>query len=482
MTGTELDRLLQKVQQLKCETQELEIKSAHRGCPERLYDTLSSFSNQDDGGVLLFGVDENSGFSEPGVYDAQDLQKRVVEQCKQMEPPVRPLFTVLERGGRTFVAAEIPGIDVADRPCFYSGKGRLKGSYVRVGDSDEPMTEYEVYSYEAFRKKYQDDVRPIERATMASLDGVLLTEYLHRLKRERPNLSRLNDDTICELMSVTRNGTPTLSSVLLFGAYPQAYFPQLSILATMVPGTEIGDVGPEGERFLDNQRIEGTLPQMLSAALAFVKKNTNTTTAIHAETGKRIDRSEYPVTAVREAILNALIHRDYSIHTEGMPIQLILFEDRMEIQSPGGLYGRLRIDQLGKTQPDTRNPVLAVAMETLNETENRYSGIPTIYRELREAGLPEPEFRIQRGTFSVCFRKKASAAQTKTLGNKKDHEALLEFCAEYRSRQEIADYLRLSTISHAIKKYVTPLVEQGLMELEYPQKPKSPKQRYRAVQ
>ena len=68
-------------------------------------------------------------------------------------------LTVAEKEGKFFVSAEIPGADLAERPVFYKGKGRLKGSYTRVGDSDEPMTEYEVYSYEAYRKKYQDDVR-----------------------------------------------------------------------------------------------------------------------------------------------------------------------------------------------------------------------------------------------------------------------------------------------------------------------------------
>lgn len=73
-----------------------------------------------------------------------------------MEPIVRPLLTVVEKNGKSFVSADIPGVDLSDRPVFYKGKGRLKGSYIRVGDSDEPMTEYEVYSYEAYRKKYQE--------------------------------------------------------------------------------------------------------------------------------------------------------------------------------------------------------------------------------------------------------------------------------------------------------------------------------------
>lgn len=104
---------------------------------------------------------------------------------------------------------------------------------------------------------------------------------------------------------------------------------------------------------------------MLDGAIQFVSRNIRTKTIINSQTGKREDRPDYPITAVREAILNALVHRDYSIHTEGMPIQLIMFEDRMEIRNPGGIYGRIKIDQLGKVQPDTRNPVIASELEVL---------------------------------------------------------------------------------------------------------------------
>lgn len=405
MTLAELRELLTQVQNIHAETQTLELKSAAKGCPTRLYDTLSGFSNQDEGGTILFGVDEQSGFAETGVYDAQDLIKHVTEQCNQMTPVIRPVFTTLAIDNKVFVSAEIPGVDVSDRPCFYTGKGRLKGSYIRVGDADEPMTEYEVYSYEAFRRKYQDDVRTVERASLGVLDKVLLDEYLIKIKKERPNLAMLDNRQIYELMSVTKEEIPTLAAVMLFGFYPQAYFPQLCILASSVPGTEVGQPGTEGERFLDSQRIQGTLTQMLAEAMTFIHKNTRTKIIIDPETGKRSDRSDYPEAAVREAVLNALVHRDYSIHTEGMPIQLLVFKDRLEVRSPGGLYGRLRVDQLGKVQPDTRNPVLAVAMEALGETENRYSGIPTMRRELKLAGMRPPEFHNERGTFVVCFRK-----------------------------------------------------------------------------
>lgn len=87
-----LKKLVNDVITKKAESQTVEIKSAEHGCPTRLFDTLSSFSNQDDGGIIIFGIDEKDNFAIKGVYDAQDLQKKVTEQCKQMEPAVRALF------------------------------------------------------------------------------------------------------------------------------------------------------------------------------------------------------------------------------------------------------------------------------------------------------------------------------------------------------------------------------------------------------
>lgn len=470
---------LNEIQKLKCETQNLELKSAGVDCPRRLYDTLSSFSNQDDGGIIIFGIDENNNYSESGVYDAQDLQKKINEQCLQMEPIVRPLLTVVEKDGKSFVAAEIPGIDLAERPCYYKGGGRLKGAYTRIGDSDEPMTEYEIYSYEAFRKKYQDDIRGIFRVTLPALNQEKLGAYIQKLKNGKPNLANLPDTEIYELMSITRNQEVTLSATLLFGPYPQAYFPQLCIIATVLPGNEMGQVGDLGERFLDNQRIEGSISEMLQGALQFVRKNMRMKTIVNPKTGEREDQTDYPLLAVREAIVNALVHRDYSIHTEGMPIQILMFENRMEIRNPGGIYGRIKIDQLGKVQPDTRNPVLAAALEVLGITENRYSGIPTIRREMEAYHLRAPEFVEERGNFVVRFYKEVQ--ESKHLAKEQQTEEirnLVLFCKTPRTRKEICEYLGLSSMSYAIQTHIMPLVEQGMIRLSIPDKPKSSKQLY----
>lgn len=479
MTGEELLELIDKVVQSRAEYQNIELKAAKKGCPEKFYDTLSSFSNRDDGGIIIFGVDEKNDFDLCGVYDLQDIQQKITEQCNSMTPIVRPLFSYAEDNGRFFCSIEVPSIDITERPCYYSGKGRLKGSYIRVGTSDEPMTEYEVYSYEAYRKKYQDDIRLIPRVSENALDTQSFDKYIDMLTEAKPNLSKLNKEQIMELMSLKVNGQYSLVSTVLFGIYPQAYFPQLCIIATAIPGDEIADIGDKEERFLDNRRIEGTIQEMLTQAISFVRKNTRTKTIVDGNTGERRDVTDYPITAIREVVLNALVHRDYSIHTEGMPIQLQIFNNRIEITNPGGLYGRISLDKLGQVQPDTRNPVLATALELLKITENRYSGIPTIRREMAEYGLPAPQFEERRGSFKVILWGEGSLINDgeKTCSPKD----ILSFCVVPRSRKEIAEFLGITAVKYATKKYIAPLVSSGELQMTVPEHPKSPAQMYFSV-
>lgn len=166
---------------------------------------------------------------------------------------------------------------------------------------------------------------------------------------------------------------------------------------------------------------------------------------------------------------------DYSIHTEGMPIQLIMFDDRMEIRNPGGIYGRIKMDQLGKVQPDTRNPVIASELEVLKVTENRYSGIPTIRRMMQEYDLQQPEFIDERGSFVVKLYKDVME-QTAVEMDRVDNRELLLFCKTPRTRKEISDYLGLNSVTYAIQTRVMPLVERGMIKMSIPEKPKSPKQ------
>jgi ATP-dependent DNA helicase RecG len=474
MIENELIMLVNDIRKKKCESNYIELKAATKGCP-KIFDTLSSFSNQENGGKIIFGIDENNNYDICGVYDAADLQKKIMEQSLQMEPVVRPLCTVATINGKTVVCAEIQGIDNFSKPCFYKGVGRLKGSYIRVADGDRLMTEYEIYSYEAFKKKIEDELRIADRANIEDIMTNNLEKYLLELRSKKSNFTNLSNEKICYLQGFINKSKPTLAGVMMFSDYPQAFFPQLCITAVSIPGTEMSEIGSVGERFIDNERIDGTFTQMLNDALIFVRKNIKSKTIIDENTGKRVDKPDYPIVAIRELIINALVHRDYSIHTDYTPITIKIFSDRFEIENPGGLYGRMTIDQLGKVSANTRNPFIANALEILGETENRYSGIPTIINAMKEYGLPEPKFESERGIFRV------------TLYNQKIQETILDsaeeeiinFCKIPKSRAEIEKLFNgRFSIAYVMSKYIHPMVKKGILKLTIPNAPKSKNQKY----
>ena len=478
MLSKDLLELIQEIRKNGSEDHRIEIKKAAGGCP-KIYDTLSSFSNQSGGGIIIFGIDQDNNFDLCGVYDADDLQKNIVSMCKQMTPVVRPVCTVASIDSKVFVSAEIQEIDIFEKPCFYTGAGRLKGSYIRSGDSDEHMTEYEIYSYEAFRKKIQDEIRVESRAEIKDIETDSFSLYLTNLRKTKPQQGNLSTAKVMQLQGFSDGQKPTLAGIMMFSEYPQSFYPQLCITAVSVQGYEIGDLGDLSQRFDDNERIEGTIPQMLDGAMNFMRRNIKVRTIINPMTGKREDKPEYPIVALREVILNALIHRDYSIHTDLSPITIRVFKDRIEVENPGGLYGRMTINELGKTIADTRNPFIAKAMEIIGETENRFSGIPIIRRQMSEFRLPAPVFESRRGSFKVTMFNGQETSESKNDNSLS--RQILDYCSVWRTRADLKEHFGQLTSSYLMSYFVNPLVAQGKIALRFPEKPRSKKQEYRAV-
>ena len=145
---------------------------------------------------------------------------------------------------------------------------------------------------------------------------------------------------------------------------------------------------------------------MLEGALNFVRRNIPVKVIIDDE-GKREDVPIYPMKALREAIANALVHRDYSANSDGSYIYLRIFDDRIEILNPGELYGNNKLENLGTDQKmEVRNNVIIRLLEeTTDVVENRHTGIATMISEMKKSDLPEPEFEALRGNFKVTFRK-----------------------------------------------------------------------------
>lgn len=470
MQNKELIALIENIISIKSETKNIEIKKAKDGVPENLYDTFSSFSNT-SGGVIIFGIDEKDNYNVCGISNPDNFQKKITEQSLMMEPKIRPIITICDYNGKTVAACEIPELDVFSKPCYYMGKGKMKGSYIRVGDADLPMTDYEIYSFDAFKYKTEDELRSKNRIGIDILNDISINNFIEKITSLKPNLNNLDKETILKLNGIIDNNNyPTVCGIMNFGKIPQIFSPNLDIVAVRCATNTYGVEDQNGIRFLDNKRLDGTISEMLKSAISFVISNIKKATKIN-EIGVREDIFEYPIKAIREIILNALIHRDYSIHTENDPIRLTIYDDRIEVTNPGGLYGRLSLDELGKIRADIRNPFTASILETLEVTENRYSGIPTIYKEMEKAGLCEPKFENFRGTFKV------------TLYNSKKNESfnnefvdkIKKFCKTPKSKDLIAKHFGYDTKhpSYFLNSYVMPLIEQGILAYTIPDKPKS---------
>ncbi len=270
MLEADLITLIQKIQHKQCNFQTIEVIAANTNTP-RLYETLSSFSNQDNGGIIVLGLNETDNYKVCGVFNLEKLKHDIVCACQQMEPSLSPLFTETTIDEKFILCVEIPGIDVYSRPVFYKGSGR---SYVRVDGKNEPMCDYEIYSYKAFKHRIRDDLRPVNNANLSLFDKDLLNKFLNQVKKDKTILqNNFSDDEILELFGITVNSVPTLSGVLTFSKYPQAYYPQLSIVAAVIPGTRIGELGPNNERFISSKRFTGNIIQQLESALCFLSRN-----------------------------------------------------------------------------------------------------------------------------------------------------------------------------------------------------------------
>ena len=475
MLQTELLELIDRVLDNRYETSTIELKKAKGGAPTNIYDTLSSFSNT-HGGIIIFGIDETDGFNVTGVYDVQDLQKKITSQCDQMQPRPSVEFSYCRYEDKDVVACEVSELEPYDKPCYYKGKGMIKGSYKRVGESDIPLTEYEVYSYEAFKRRIEDELRVVERATVDDLDKRGLNIYFDKIDEHKAKLSQFDDEKILKLQGIiNEDGRPTICGLMVFGIYPQAFYPQLSITAVLIDGYEY--VSSDDTRFIDNKRIEGNIEEMLKESLAFIKRNSKRSTVINND-GKREDTDEYPMKAIREVILNALIHRDYSMYTDTSPVTIKMFKDRIEVENPGEIYGSIDIKDLGNKSANTRNPFIAGALEVLDITENRFSGVPTIYKEMNDAGLSEPLFESSQGTFKVTLYNKEVREKNYDRDLSNTDRMILSFCKEPKTRNEIAALIDIGTISYVTRKFLDPLIAKGLLHMTNPDHPRSKNQKY----
>jgi ATP-dependent DNA helicase RecG len=240
----------------------------------------------------------------------------------------------------------------------------------------------------------------------------------------------------------------------MFGSYPQRFEQQMVVVFLQFYGTTTTEEAPSGERFLDNRKFEGTVKEIIDNATDYVMASMRKGSLIRSVT--RQDIPEYPEVALREAIVNAVAHRDYSHFVRGSHIQVRMFADRLEVQNPGGLYGGVTIDELKEGQ-STRNLLLVQLMEDVHLVENRGSGIDAMLDAMRKANLQPPRFEDKRTSFLVVLYNAPAMS---------DEERILAYIREHGSIKR-ADCQQLLGVDEIKAKYVLrKMKDAGLLRQE----------------
>ena len=277
----------------------------------------------------------------------------------------------------------------------------VTGSCLRVGDGNRQMSQYEVHLFLESRGQPQHDLEIVE-GRWADLDLGMLQGFLGRVRQRRPRLAGLSDDELLRQLHVLdAQERVTLGGLLCFAKFPQQWFPAITITFVHYPGTQADQLGMRDERFLDNRRSDGPLPLALEDALKTVVHAMKKRSLIQGLLRQEIP--EYPPEAVREALVNAVAHRDYSALARGSHVQIQMFQNRLEVQNPGGLFGPVNEDNLGEPGVQAaRNQYLMQLLEDLGPAENRGTGIVTMMRATRQAQMSPPELEIAERTFASC--------------------------------------------------------------------------------
>jgi ATP-dependent DNA helicase RecG len=236
------------------------------------------------------------------------------------------------------------------------------------------------------------DLSAINRYFLRLAQSELTVDNSQLLLRELVNTGIMIETT--EVYATSATGVfPTLAGILAFGKLPQRFFPSYEIRASAYASSSFdSDV-------IDQKDIEGQLADMINGAISFVTRNIKNHSTI-PDGVQRVDRLEYPIEAIREAIINAIAHRDYLI--SGAAIRLFIFEDRIELYSPGGLPNTITLEMM-KYKQFSRNQTLVSFLTGLGFMERRGKGILRMINLMREHGLPPPRFELIGEELLVTF-------------------------------------------------------------------------------
>lgn len=383
----------------------VEVKSSAKKLSADVWDSVSAFANT-AGGLIVLGLSEEDGFAPVAGFDTEVVRDQFVEGIgdgggqgtKVTNPPAYGITREMVDGEPVLaitIAANAPG----NRPCFVTAKGLPGGAYKRVDDKDIKLAATEVFELQHDLTPSDADRQIVAEADESDLDKQVLDDLIARRMNAKVLYgARERGEQLARLNVLDKQGGVRMAGLLATGVYPQQFYPRLLIDVTVHPGIEKSLPGAE-LRFLDRVECTGMLSEVVADAVAAVVRNLRTYSVVEGTT--RTEIPEIPVKVLREAIANAVLHREYSPMFVGQPVTVDLFADRVEIINPGGLWGGITKENLGDGTSRCRNQVLLPLMQYVAPrgqegftVEGQGGGVRLMNAEMEAHALQRPNFSI----------------------------------------------------------------------------------------
>ncbi|WP_374349999.1 ATP-binding protein [Limnohabitans sp.] len=387
------------------ETERIEAKRASES-GKSLLETVCAFANEPGlgGGWLLLGVvrEEQALFPSyevEGVSHPDKLCADLATQCREtFNQPVRIELSTEQVNGQAVVVAFVPEAQPQDKPIFFKAQGLPKGALRRVGSVDQHCTDDDLAVFYQGRQRESFDASLVPDATLDDISPEALADYRQTRAEANPDAEELrwtDEELLRSLGCIGKDEKgqlhPTVAGIMLFGK-PQALrrcFPMTRVDYIRVPGR---DWVPDPERRFDTIELRDPLFRLIRRAQAAVLDDLPKGFALQEGDLQRQDKPVIPQRVIREALVNALMHRSYRSHS---PVQIIRYANRLEIRNPG--FSLKSPEHLGEPGSEPRNPRIAAVLHETRFAETKGSGIRVMRDTMEQAGLTPPLFESDRG-------------------------------------------------------------------------------------
>lgn len=400
------------------------------------------------GGQICIGVEPTGRVCgvQLGKGTLEDLANKIAQGTS---PRVTPSISSVKRDRKTIVVVSVP--ESTPKPVYAFGR-----PYRRAGKTNQRLSQDEVMRIFMSSRGVTWDQSTLADATVEEdIDPTIVRRFLLAARSERrwdvPDETAV--DQVLRQLGLIQDGKLTVAAILLFDRNPQRLLTQAMVRCARFKGTTEA-------HFLDMKVIQGTIIQQVEEVMAFVKRNTRMAAEIKGL--RREERWEYPLEGLREAVVNAICHRDYASSAN---VQVRIFDDRLEVWNPGDLPEGMTVEDLRRPhESKPRNKLIANAFFLIKYIEQFGTGIQRIFDDCHAQRLPEPNFQVQGKTFRTVFApRETGIGPEEDAGRTNRQSRALNYISQH-GRITRAKYEEISGLPvHTAKRELARMVKAGLI-------------------